>query len=89
MQFNTNSKFIISSLYLWALVYVPVARNHEEMAVSPKVNFLFLPLFSFVENYLSFMEAGYDTYKTNFFKLKNSPLFATIEYSKFKTHANY
>ena len=50
MQLKQNSKFIILSLYLWAPVYVPVARNHEEMAVSPTVNFLFLQFLSFEED---------------------------------------
>ena len=49
-RLNQNSKFIILSLYLWAPVYVPVARNHGEMAVAPKVTFLFLQFFSFVED---------------------------------------
>ena len=61
MQLKTEFQIILS-LYLWAPVYVPVARNHEEMVVSPKVNFLILQLFSFVEDYLSFVEARYDTY---------------------------
>ena len=54
MQFKKKFQIYYLISVFMGPVYVPVARNHEEMAVSPNVNFLFLQLFSF-------MEAGYDT----------------------------
>ena len=77
---NQNSKFIILSLNLWAPVYVPVARNHEEMAVSPKVNFLFLQFFSFVGDLPLFRGGRVRHLDNNFFKLKNYSFACNSEY---------